>query len=92
MPKITSNYSPNFSLKTRISILIKYIIIHYTGMVSEKKAIDRLTDKKSKVSYVKETTFVDSPEFIMRKHSVGQTFNISFYAETECKILSNSTK
>ena len=50
MPKITSNYSPNFSPKRRISKNIKYIVIHYTGMANEKKAIDRLTDKKSKVS------------------------------------------
>ena len=50
MPRITPNYSPNFSPKRRISKNIKYIVIHYTGMANEKKAIDRLTDKKSKVS------------------------------------------
>jgi len=50
MPKITLNYSPNFSPKRRISKNIKYIVVHYTGMVSEKKAIDRLINKKSKVS------------------------------------------
>ena len=50
MAKITLNYSPNFSPKRRISKNIKYLIIHYTGMKDEKKAIDRLTDKKSKVS------------------------------------------
>ena len=50
MAKITLNYSPNFSLKRRISKNIKYLVIHYTGMKDEKKAIDRLTDKKSKVS------------------------------------------
>jgi len=50
MAKITLNYSPNFSPKRRISKNIKYLIIHYTGMKDEKKAIHRLTDKKSKVS------------------------------------------
>ena len=50
MAKITLNYSPNFSTKRRISKNIKYLVIHYTGMKDEKKAIDRLTDKKSKVS------------------------------------------
>lgn len=45
------------------------------------------TDKKNKVSLVKEITFIDSPEFIMRKKSYGQKFNISFYAETDCQIL-----
>ena len=47
----------------------------------------RKTDKRNKISYVKEVTFVDSPEFIMQKKIMGQIFNISFYAETECKIL-----
>ena len=50
MAKITLNYSPNFSTKRRISKNIKYLVIHYTGMKDEKKAIHRLTDKKSKVS------------------------------------------
>ena len=44
------NYSPNFSRKKRISKNIKFLIIHYTGMRDEKKAINRLTDVKSKVS------------------------------------------
>ena len=47
----------------------------------------RKTDTKNKVSWVKEVTFIDSPEFIMQNKSYGQKFNISFYAETECKIL-----
>ena len=48
--KISSNYSPNFSPKKRIKKNIKFIILHYTGMKSEKKAIKRLSDVKSKVS------------------------------------------
>ena len=45
------------------------------------------TDKLNKKSYVKETSFIDSPEFIMQHSAVGQIFNISFYAETECNVI-----
>ena len=48
--KITTNYSPNFSTLRRNSKNIKFIIIHYTGMVSEKKAIKRLTSDGTYVS------------------------------------------
>ena len=44
------NYSPNFNLKKRIGSSIKYLIFHYTGMRSEKKAIYRLINKNSGVS------------------------------------------
>ena len=44
------NYSPNFSTPKRSLRQIKFIIIHYTGMKSENKAINRLTDVNSKVS------------------------------------------
>ncbi len=47
---ITSNYSPNFEPKKRKSSQIKFIIFHYTGMKREFDAIDRLTNKNSKVS------------------------------------------
>tara|TARA_B100000686_G_C16492284_1_gene812723 strand:- start:173 stop:901 length:729 start_codon:yes stop_codon:yes gene_type:complete len=47
---ISLNYSPNFSSIKRINKNIKFIIIHYTGMNSESKAIKRLTDVQSKVS------------------------------------------
>ncbi len=43
-------YSPNFSTIRRIKKKIKFIVIHYTGMIGENKAINRLTDSKSKVS------------------------------------------
>ena len=46
----TVNYSPNFDKKKRKSKQIKFIIFHYTGMKSEKDAIQRLTNIKSKVS------------------------------------------
>ena len=48
--KYSKNYSPNFSTQKRNSKSIKFIIIHYTGMKSEIKAINRLTNVNSKVS------------------------------------------
>ncbi len=48
--KMTLNYSPNFDPKKRDKKLIKCIIFHYTGMRSDKLAIQRLTNPNSKVS------------------------------------------
>ena len=48
--KMTTNYSPNFDIKKRRKKNIKYIIFHYTGMKSDKLAIDKLTNFNSKVS------------------------------------------
>jgi len=42
--------SPNHSLKQRKKSNIRFIVIHYTGMQSERESIKRLTDKKSRVS------------------------------------------
>ena len=42
--------SPNHSPNPRKRNKIRFIIIHYTGMQSESESIERLTDKKSKVS------------------------------------------
>ena len=50
MKNIKLIYSINFDKIARSPKDIIYIIFHYTGMTSEKKAIERLTDKKSKVS------------------------------------------
>tara|TARA_B100001063_G_C16727948_1_gene537544 strand:+ start:745 stop:1485 length:741 start_codon:yes stop_codon:yes gene_type:complete len=47
---VTKNYSYNFSYPKRDKKLIRFIIIHYTGMKKESNAIQRLTDLKSKVS------------------------------------------
>ena len=44
------NYSPNFRLPKRSRKIIKFIILHYTGMKKESEAIKRLQDPKSKVS------------------------------------------
>ena len=48
--KASLNYSPNFSTYRRTHKNIKYLIYHYTGMRSESKAINRLTDDSSEVS------------------------------------------
>lgn len=48
--KTTLNYSPNFDPKKRKTNQIKFLIFHYTGMKTEKAAIERLTDIKSRVS------------------------------------------
>ena len=47
---ISNYYSPNFSKKKRSNNSIKLIIIHYTGMQSERESIARLCNPKSKVS------------------------------------------
>jgi len=48
--KIKEIYSPNFNKKKRTKKSIKFIIIHYTGMQSERESIKRLCDVRSKVS------------------------------------------
>ena len=47
---LTTNYSINFDPQKRDKKLIKFIIIHYTGMKKQSQAIKRLCDSKSKVS------------------------------------------
>ena len=47
---LTRKYSINFSLPKRSKKQIKFLIIHYTGMINEAKAIKRLCDPKAKVS------------------------------------------
>ena len=44
-------------------------------------------DTTGKVSFVNSGQFIDSPEWIMRTEAQGQRFNISFDAETECRLL-----
>ena len=48
--KLSFNYSPNFNLRKRRPKDVTYIIIHYTGMRSDKESLERLTDIKSSVS------------------------------------------
>ena len=47
---LTRYYSPNFNLKKRSRNFIKFIIIHYTGMKNQNRAIEKLCNIKSKVS------------------------------------------
>ena len=48
--KINNLYSPNFDKKKRPINSIKAIIIHYTGMQSERESIIKLCNSRSKVS------------------------------------------
>ena len=48
--KINSLHSPNFNKSKRSKNSIKIIVIHYTGMQSERESIIRLCNAKSKVS------------------------------------------
>jgi len=48
--KITNVYSPNFDKKKRSHKSIKFLVIHYTGMQSERESIKRLCNPKAKVS------------------------------------------
>ena len=48
--KISYNYSPNFYSDKRKPKDIKFIILHYTGMKSDKESIKKLTNIKSSVS------------------------------------------
>ena len=50
MKNFKAIYSINFNKIPRSSKKIIYLIFHYTGMASEKKAIQKLTSKRSKVS------------------------------------------
>ena len=48
--KIKPIKSPNYSLRNCNKKNIKFIVLHYTGMQSERVSIERLTSKNSKVS------------------------------------------
>ena len=48
--KINNYSSPNFNKKKRSINSIKIIVIHYTGMQSERESISKLCNPKSKVS------------------------------------------
>ena len=48
--KIKTIKSPNHSKRYRNKKKIKFIVLHYTGMQSERVSVERLTNKKSKVS------------------------------------------
>ena len=48
--KISNVYSPNFDKKKRSYKSIKFLVIHYTGMQSERESLKRLCNPKFKVS------------------------------------------
>ena len=48
MNKIKQFYSINFDKIKRKKANVKFLIFHYTGMRSEKSAINKLSDKKIK--------------------------------------------
>ena len=48
--KINIIYSPNFTVRKRKKKKIKFIVLHYTGMQSERVCIKRLTSNNSQVS------------------------------------------
>jgi len=48
--KSTLNYSPNFNSQKRQKKQVRFIVLHYTGMKSEKEAIIRLTNIQSQVA------------------------------------------
>ena len=48
--KTTINHSPNFASEKRRKKQIRFIILHYTGMKSEKEAINKLTNIQSQVA------------------------------------------
>ena len=48
--KINNYFSKNFDNKKRLINSIKIIVIHYTGMQSERESLLRLCDPRSKVS------------------------------------------
>jgi len=48
--QINNLYSPNFDENKRAANTIKIIVMHYTGMQSERESITRLCDPESKVS------------------------------------------
>ena len=76
--KISSNYSPNFTTSKRIKNNIKYLIFHYTGMRSETKAINWLTNVKSKVSsnyFIKRNGQIIC---LVPETAIGEFFAISF--------------
>ena len=48
--KIKDYFSPNFDNKNRSKNTIKILVIHYTGMQSERESLKKLCNSKSKVS------------------------------------------
>ena len=73
-----SFYSPNFNRKKRSKNSIKIIVIHYTGMQSERESVSRLCNPKSKVS----SHFVISQNG--RVYKLVQDNQIAWHAGRSC--------
>jgi len=71
-------YSPNFDKKKRSKNSIKIIVIHYTGMQSERESMSRLCNPKSKVS----SHFVISQNG--RAYRLVQDNQIAWHAGRSC--------
>ena len=71
-------YSPNFNRKKRSKNSIKIIVIHYTGMQSERESVSRLCNPKSKVS----SHFVISQNG--RAYRLVQDNQIAWHAGKSC--------
>ena len=71
-------YSPNFNRKKRSKNSIKTIVIHYTGMQSERESVSRLCNPKSKVS----SHFVISQNG--RVYRLVQDSQIAWHAGKSC--------
>ena len=69
--RISKYYSPNYDLKQRSVKSITSIIIHYTGMQSERESLKKLTNSRSKVS---------CHYFINRKGKIFQLVQDKFIA------------
>ena len=76
--KIHSFYSPNFNRKKRLKKSIKIVVIHYTGMQSERESVSRLCNPKSKVS----SHFVISQNG--RAYRLVQDNQIAWHAGKSC--------
>ena len=76
--KISNFYSPNFNRKKRPNNSIKIIIIHYTGMQSERESMVRLRNPKSKVS----SHFVINPNG--KIYRLVQDNQIAWHAGKSC--------
>ena len=76
--QIKDFFSPNYDKNKRSKKTINSIVIHYTGMQSERESIDRLCDFESKVS---------SHYFISKKGKVlklVQEDNVAWHAGKSC--------
>ena len=76
--KINSCYSPNFNKKKRSIYSIKVIVIHYTGMQSERESMSRLCNTKFKVS---SHFFINQNGKVYR---LVQDKNIAWHAGKSC--------